>query len=451
MDINQKISLAQSDPDVSRMGGAIPFEDDRLYEQLGKDFLKYLSMRRDPRVGSLLEKRVNAVVGRNLIVKLSNKRSREEAPEQVATIEEIVEALDIEQLYLKLLGTGMLIGFSVIKMDFEQSGEYLIPRFTYVPQRRFTFKAHDPENSNVPIVGGGGYGPEDYIVEQEYELRLLTKDNPDSGERCPKERFILYTFGGCETPAGLGLGYSIYGWRLVKHEAQKHLLLMSNRGGSPPVLGTHPGELDEDSEADKKLLKTFDDFLRNISPENWGRLPEGFAVNLPDLGAGPDRAERLIKIADDQITLAILGAVPFSEGTTGSYAGEAAQIDDRETSITDSDCNRVDESLNKQLWPLITRYNLPDGSYPYHVRRETIADQRQQEADRRKEEERSTSAATDLSIQALGLEPTEEYLRDRYPGWEKSKTPTAPAVNPPAAPEQSNTAPTTSENVTAGE
>jgi hypothetical protein len=274
-----------------------------------------------------------------------------------------------------------------------------------------------------------------------FELRLLTRSNPITGERCPKGRFLVYTFDGDNnSPWGLGLGYSVYPWWTLKREATKAMLMHSDRLGSPPVIGTHPAEIDPKDPEMAALLTQFENFLKSISPNGWAKLPAGFDAKLLDglAGASADVHERLIGLADAQISKAILGEVSFSDKPVGGYAANESQINDRESSLTDADCNLLDEQMNEGLWKLVADLNYPNVEAPI-VRRETTADQRKADLEDQKHAKQLVIAQRDgVLIQQLDLRPSAKYIIDTYgPEWSLAQLPT-PVGGDPAANDSGN-------------
>jgi hypothetical protein len=241
------------------------------------------------------------------------------------------------------------------------------------------------------------------VLVQGYELRLVTRANSITGERCPRNRFLVYTFDADESPWGLGLGYSIYPWYVVKRESMKAWLLHSDRLGSPPILGTTPEYLDETQPETALLLRKFEEFLRSVSPNAWARLPAGFEAKVMDLvgSSGPEVHQQLIRTANDEISKVVLGEVPFSDKATGSYAANISQVEDREASLIDADVNILDDPCQEQLWVPFSALNYPNLAVPI-VRRETRADDRKQEADKLAQDQKKARIDQDKAMQDLG-------------------------------------------------
>jgi Inorganic Pyrophosphatase/Protein of unknown function (DUF935) len=412
LDFKSRIDTVISDPMVlseMQYGLSRP-EDEYLMYRLGGDYRKYLEMRSDSHIRSQLAKRRQAVTGRKLNLRTIGKRRAD--IDGLAMAEALMPSIAYDGMCSKLLHSAYLIGFSVCQMDMIRQGKYLVPSLRFIPQRRWAF-AFPVKGKDVPTATGKPMGPGDYIEIDGYELRLLTREYPFSGVRVPVGRFVVHSFEADHHPAGLGLGYSIYPWYLVKREARKAWLMQAGRAGNPPAIGKTPAELDEDDPKVKRVIQDFDSFLQGLSPENWGRFPEGYLVEFLKNEIDPGSADRLMVAADGQISKVVLGEVAFSDKASSSYAANASQVADRETTMTDSDCSIFDEQMQAQFWDVVQELNYPRLGRVL-VAHETIADKR--EADAKDQEGRrvETQARTDKAIKDLGLEFTPEHVQREY-------------------------------------
>lgn len=411
LDLQTKINIVETDPLLaySFRGGPEP-HDEFLALRIGEDYQSYTRMRRDPHVRAQLTKRVQALLGRRVIVEGKSKKT-------TAIAQNILDKyLSYEAICSMLKSTGDLIGFAVLRMDWEPMGGYILPRFEFVPQNRFSFAFAEPDDRSVAIAdGSANLDPKTEIVLiNGYELRLLTKAHPLKGERCPKGRFLVYTFEGDGSPWGLGLGYSIFPWWTVKKQAMKAWLLHSDRIGSPPVLGNKPENANTKNPEQKAADALFERFLRAISPNGWANMPYGYeAKMLEDSSSSPDVHQRLIEVSDAQISKAVLGEVAFSEKATGSYAANESQVADRESSLIDADCNLLDEQLQQQLWTEIQRLNYPDMEAAT-VRRETIADKRQIAAEAEAQASLKDRVDRDQTLQNMGYRVKPDAVKKVY-------------------------------------
>jgi hypothetical protein len=409
-----RIDLIDSDPNVvSNIQGGPEPQDEWLHFRFSQDYPQYQRMRRDPHVRSRLDKRVDAILGRSVLVEAPKKRGAAKAAEKVQSI---LDKVKYEALCKAVLKSGMLIGFSVLQIDFvedEDDKTLLIPKWKFVPQSRFTFAYHKPDDRAVLVVNDDDLDPAtEILLVHGYELRLLTKRAPIYGERVPKNRFLCFTFDSEDSPWGLGLGYSIFPWWEVKRCALKAWLLHSDRQGSPPTIGTTPADLDPSHNDDhKKIIADFEGFLKALSPSNWASFPEGFTAQLLEtIGqSGPEVHQALIREADNQISKVVLGEVPFSDKDTGSYAANASQVEDRSSTLTDGDCNLLDEQLYDGLWLPTFELNSIVDDAPI-VRRESFADTRKAALEKQKLEHSKAVADRDKELQELGYRRTAQSV-----------------------------------------
>lgn len=452
LDIQAKIDLFESDPSFMSIRGTPEPSDDTLHIRLASDYLKYKEMLRDGRIRSRLSRRKQSILGRAIVSKniepllkiagLEPQPDDQDEGQNFDPLDSLLGTLRFESLCSSLFYSGSLCGFSVVRLDWDrQVGKAILPSFEFVPQQRFIFAYHEPDRHDIPSATGEALDPtKDIILVQGFELRLLTRANPFFGERCPKHRFIVYSFDGDESPFGLGLGYSLYPAYILKREAKKAHLMQSDRGGSPPVMGQTPANLNERDPQIAQTLVKFDRFLKNISPGSWGRFPEGYAVMVQDAIAKvpPEVHLSLINLANAEISEAILGEELFSEKASSSHAANASQTDTIEESLIDGDCSILDEQLQAQYWSAIAAVNgLRETPM---VRRATRADLRAGEAEKQQVDIRKAIADRDaVLINQLHLIPSAEYIQETYGAqWTMVSPTTAPtaAISPEINPEE---------------
>lgn len=430
LNLQAKLDLLNTDPYLisSFRRGPVP-EDEVLFMRLGGNFRAYKELRKDPRVSrSLSYKRCQPVIGRPVLVEpLTDSKADKDGADKAL---QILKRMNYESLTKRILESGLLVGFHVERMDFDTIDGLTYPvNFQPVPQERFTFDYFDPEAKNVDTVGDLKLNPETEICTiNGYELRLLTKRQPFYGERVPKNRFIVFSYGSLEGyPWGVGLGYQLYRWWKIKNEAVGSFLLHGDRLGSPPIWAEIPASLPKAH----PLINQVEGFIKAISPNLWAMIPEGVKVQMIEMGSsGGEIHERLIELCDRQIDLAIVGEVPMSEKSSSSRAANESQVDDRNASITDGDCDLISECLQEYLWNPIRDLNYSKANVT--VRRETTADirrrqEKQEQADK-DEQKRQQRASTDkVLIIDIGLTPPDNYAAETYgEGWKIATTSDTP-------------------------
>jgi hypothetical protein len=437
-DLQTKLEIVRTDPNLVTWvfnGGPEP-EDIYLYQRFGGDFFRYEEMLIDPQVGGKLDERVGALLGRAVLV---DAASEEKADIEAANLAKKI--LDIhdedqkqgkkdkkkrplipyEQICSNFLNSGLLIGFAVQALEWVERDKLILPNVEFVPQRRFTFRYREPDNKTIKVCTDEDLDPtKDIVLVSGYELRLLTKRSPIEGERCPRNRFICYTYGSMKgLPQGLGLGYRIRKFYEIRKEVIKSGVLTGDRLGSPPVHGTYPVDLNPQNTDDAIVLGAFNRLLKAISPNANASTTDGFKINFLEPRAGGHQILKwLYDTAAVEISRAIWGEGSYSEKTTGSYAAETQQAENRNENVVDADCNSLDEGPCAQLWQLIGEYNWPDATNPI-IRRETRSEIRRLEQERLEDEQREAKrngrVQSDRTlILDIGLNVTNDYIKATY-------------------------------------
>jgi hypothetical protein len=460
LDVATKLELARTDPALITwvFNNGPEAEDIYLYQKFGGDFFRYEEMLIDPQVGGKLDERVGALLGRAVLVDAaSDEKADIEAANLVKKILDIYDdekkgkkdkkkkpLIPYEQICGNWLNSGLLIGFAVQALEWEERDGLILPSVEFVPQRRFTFRYREPDNKLIKVCTDEDLDPtKDIVLVNGYELRLLTKRSPIDGERCPRHRFICYTYGSMKgLPQGLGLGYRIRKFFEIRKEVLKSGVLNGDRLGSPPVHGTYPIDLNPQNPGDKLVLDAFNRLLKAISPNAHAATTDGFKINfLEPQSGGHEILKWLYDTSAVEITRSIWGEGSYSEKSTGSYAAETQQAENRNENVVDADCNSLDEGPCAQLWQLIGEYNWPDAASPI-VRRETRSEIRRMEQERleeeRQEAKRNGRVTSDRTlILDIGLNVTDEYIKETYGEAFSLPAPSEPAPGEEVDPELS--------------
>ena len=436
LDTQTKLDLVNNDPNLVLCLNDGPLPDDEyLHYRLAGNYQAYTVMRRDPHIQGCLQKRRMAVIGRRMIVQPAKRPDGVRLKDKLAAskAQAILDLLPYERICSLLLDEALLLGFSVLQIDWQEIGDFILPKPVPIVggASRFTFCFYQPDNKEIPTVNNEPLDPKTEIVLiNGFELRLLTKEFPVTGVRVPKKRFLVYSFGSPGgLPWGLGLGYQIYKWFQIKKEAVGAWLLHSDRLGAPPVQGTYPSAINPKNPDHQILIEKFKLFLQAVAPNGWSLLPEGFKAELLDTRSGSyPTHEKLIALAEAQISKAVLGERPFSDHLGGSYAANNSQVEDRESSLTDGDCDLLDEQMQDQLWQWIQEYNYPDASGPI-VRREKVSDRREAEQMKAEEDAKQLRSQRDRTLMLdLGLVTDDNYIKQTYgEEWTLPEKPQAPS------------------------
>lgn len=443
LDASARLQIARTDPQMLSwvFGGAPDPEDSYLYQRLGGDFAKYEEMLLDPQVRGKISERTGALLGRSVLVDPAFKSPTDRKAADVARNLIDSNLIPYERICAGFLTSGLLIGFAVQAVTgTEEKTVYLplppkegaaedaeprlekqkviVPLLETVPQRRFTFRYHEPEQLDVPVAGGADTteAKQEYVLVNGYELRLLTRRAPVNGERCPADRFLVFTFGSIKgLPQGFGLGSMIRKYYEIRNECLRAGVLTGDRLGSPPTHGTYPDTLDMRNPDHIDLVNSFNRLLKAISPNAHAATTEGFKITFLEPRSGGHMILKwLYETSAQEITRAIWGEASYSEKDTGSYGAEAQQAQNRNENFVDADCNSLDEQLAAQYWRWIWSRNYPKANPPI-IRRETFAERRKQAQEQQHEERRNSRAGTDrILLNDIGLEVSDGYIKKVY-------------------------------------
>jgi phage gp29-like protein len=419
LDTNVKIDLLNTDPYfAATIHGGPDYEDDFLAYKLGQDYSNYEAMRRDGHVSSRLQARKFAILGRRLLVKpFKKEKLADRKNAEIAS--EILRQINYEQICSDLFDSGSLMGFSALSLEFYEKDGYLLPKTEFINQRRIGFSYYYPDEYDLPVATGETLDRslpvnEQIAMKNGYEVRLLTRRNPNRGERVPKGKIVVFTFGSSQgSPWGRGLGYQFWPLTEIKRQARIAWLLHSDRLGTPPVAGEYP-DLNLNRPDQKAALEAFKRFLRAVSPNGWGAFPAGFTAKLLEgTSNSVEFHKALIKLCNDEISEAALLEVSYEEKSNGSLAAKVSQSENRESGLTDADCNLLDAQLQEQFWPVILELNSSRGNCPI-IKRWTTEDAREIEDNNLEADTLDKLADVVTKMKAAGFEPGDDWINRRF-------------------------------------
>lgn len=393
-----ELATLANDPLRTLFGQRIPLNDALLATRgQGQGLALYDGLERDGKVGAVLQKRRDAVVGREWQLEAAD-----ESPAAQQALELVQEALDGIPFNLAVgeMLDALLKGIAVLEVLWAIRGNLVVPAGLAArnPQR-FTF--HDSET-----------GP---------QLRLLTKAQRLDGEDIPPRKFILHRHGGkYGDPWGAGLGQRLFWPVFFKRQGVAFWLGALEKFGQPTPLGKYPAGT---SDADQDKLM---DVLRAISTETAVAIPEGMVVELIEAKRSGtfDSYEKLCRYMDEEISIIVLGeTLSTSVGAGGSRALGEVHNEVR-LEIAQGDADRLSDTLNSGLIRWITEFN---GFPPEAAPRIWW--------DMSPPEDLTKTAERDGKIAALGYRPTPEYIQATYgEGWVEKAPAPLPGALPPAAP-----------------
>lgn len=391
--LRAEVATIGSDPTRYSYGPKLENEDPILLRRGGgKGLDLYDDLRRDPKVGSVLQKRISALVGREWSVEPGEDTPQAQQVAQL--VREALGGLPWNRCVRGMLGC-LLKGVSMSEVIWKPVGARLMP---------VAVKARNPRR--FEFTDGDG-GP---------ELRLLTRTSPTLGEALPARKFIVHRHDAeYGNPWGNGLGQRLFWPVFFKRQGVGFWLSALEKFGQPTVLGRYEqGSTETDV---NRLLQA----LQAVASEAAVAIPEGMAAELLEAKRSGtfDGYASLARYMDDDIAQVVLGeTLTSSAGEVGSRAlGEVH--DGVRLELTKADADELSDTLNTGFIRWIVELNEPayvaagrplpriwwDVSVP---------------------EDAAALADRDTKIHAMGYDPSPEYIAERYgPGW-VARAPAAP-------------------------
>lgn len=371
------------------MGVLINRDDTLLQRGQSKGLKLYDEIERDARAYSALQKRKLAVIARPWDVLPAS----DAAPDKAAAegVKAILQMISFDQLTVDLLD-ALLKGFSVGEIMWAVKGNLLVvDRIIARDQRRFIF-------------------------DDQYQLRMLVRENLLRGVELPERKFIVHSFGAKDaSPYGLGLGNKLFWPVFFKRQDITFWLTFADKFGSPTAVGKYPpGSSGKDQQ---KLL----DALAAIAQDSGVIVPEGMLIELLEAArtGSIDTYEKLARYMDEQIVEAVLGetGATSARGSGLGGGGQAKVQNDNEVrlELVKADADLLSGTLNRTLIRWLSEYNFPDAQPPCVWRQ--VEEPKDLDA----------QATRDASIFTMGFKPTLKYITDTYGGdWTEKPDPPPP-------------------------
>jgi len=298
-------------------------------ESAGKGIELYEDLLREAKVGSALQTRKLAVVGKEWeVLPATEKRQDVKIAEYV---KEVLKSINYDGYRMAAL-SGIVLGFKPAEIMWGYSeGDVYIEKIIPRASKRFVF-------------------------DKDHKLRLLTISNMIEGEELPDRKFQVFVNPSDNgSPYGDGLGRLLYWPVWFKKNAIKFWMIFAEKFGSPTTIGKYPqGTSKEQQDA---LLAA----LEAIQQETAIKIPDNMAIEyLEAQRAGTvNTYESLCDYMDRQIAQIILGQTLSSEiGSSGSYAAARIHEEVRKDYIK-ADADNLCEAENNQLIRWIVDYNFP--------------------------------------------------------------------------------------------
>ena len=328
--VTDEIATAEKDIYQDYMG-KIRTNPDRVLrrESGGKGIELYEDLLRDDQVGSNLNTRKLAVVGKEWeVVPPSEKRQDQKI---AGFVKEVLLACNYDDARKTLL-SGLVLGFKPAEVMWEYSeGDVWIREIIGKASRRFTFD----------LTG---------------RLRLLTLRDMVEGEEVPERKFMVYTnVSDNGSPYGDGLGRLLYWPVWFKKNAIKFWMTFADKFGSPTAIGKYPPGTPEAQQ--DQLLRAID----AIQQESAIKIPNNVEIAFLEAtrSGSVNTYESLCAFMNAAISKVLLGQTLTTEvGGTGSYAASRTHETVREDYVK-ADADSLCAALNRQLVRWIVDYNFP--------------------------------------------------------------------------------------------
>ncbi len=312
--------------------------DKVLRLECGGDITIYDDIGRDPRIGSNLRTRAQAVIGKEWeVIPYSDDKKDVDVAEYV---KQVFQSFPFDMARRAILRGGVLKGFAVSEVMWDVSeGDVFIREMKHRAQRRFRFDLRG-------------------------HLRLLTPEDSLDGidlTTTHPRKFQTFCFGDePETPYGVGLGRELYWPWWFKKNGIKFWLQFCERFGSPTAVGRYPNGATPDQKA--TLLNALDTMRSGSSII----IPDSMKADLIEAarsGSISTQAE-LVRYMDEEISICILGQTATTQGTPNKLGNETAQENVRED-LVKADADALVEYLNAQVVRWLVDYQFPGlGRYP---------------------------------------------------------------------------------------
>ena len=341
-------------------------------EAKGKGLKLYDEVDRDAHAGSVLQTRYLAVTGKEWEMLPGEDTPR--GKEIARTVAAALKGCNFLQATMELL-QAILYGYFVAEVMWTTRDGKVVPAKLYAKHpRRFGFAI-------------------------DRSPRLLTRQNPITGEEIPERKFVVFSYGSSDNPYGKGLGQKLWWPVWFKKHGIKFWLIFLDKFGQPTPIGQYkPG-------ASPEQKRTLLEAIEAIHTETGVTIPEDMAINLLESSrSGRATYEGLCEYMDRQISKAVLGQTLTTEvGKSGSYAASQTHEEVRQD-ILEADAALFCECVNATLVRWIVDYNFWGvDKYPsLHVRTEP-------------EKELKDLAERDkILVKEIGLPVEQDYFYNTY-------------------------------------
>ncbi|MFA5596875.1 MAG: DUF935 family protein [Pusillimonas sp.] len=372
------IEVASIRDDILLFGGVLPNPDKVVAKRgHGKGLEIYEDLESDAHVGAVVAKRKRAVIAREWMVNEAD--DSDEAAAASELVRTCISKMSFDRVTENFLDAVMK-GYAVGEVMWINDTELGIIRPAEIRSRnpqRFIFK----------------------VVDDGFELRLVTMNSPVDGIALPDRKFVVFTYDKrYENPYGNAVGNKVFWPVFFKRKGVTFWLTFCDKFGSPTSVGKYPVNA---TSSERKTLK---EALECIANDYGVILPEGMDVTLLEATkTSTDTYEKLARFMDEQISEAVLGET----GTTNQQSSEGSRAKDQvgnevrlETAKSDSDA--LCECLNETLVKWIIELNMPGAPMPKLWR------------NFEQEKDLNTKADRDSKLTQMGVKFSKSYYQNAY-------------------------------------
>lgn len=362
-DWQDRLNVINTDLTPDKLKKILKQASPRSSGQLGALYELMYKVRKDARVGGMIDKRAEAVT-RSIVDFHSGNPDNPEANEAAEELERWYESIKMKSLF-QLQMDGKFYGVTAFQNVIYQdpTGFYYIedPTKHQISQSRWGMGiGNDRDGTNrwgkLYLRRGGN----DTFTDR--SGRLYIDDERDIDPYKLSTLIYQDKVGYYDTT---GILYPITNLYLIKVYAATFWMRFAERHGKPFVYAnlSKPNFKDDEFKSTIRLL------LQNLGSQRWGIFPEGMTVDHLDTNsaASSDLYNKLIDFANVEMAIGILGQNLSTEVQGGSFAAATSHASVEEKK-TEGDVEWLEEANNDTYSFLLTKLNHPDlpiEDYPY--------------------------------------------------------------------------------------
>jgi len=295
------------------------------------------------------------------------------------------------------------------------------------------------QDSKIGVVALLSRRPERFRFDNDYQLRLRTKDNWHIGEPVPPNKFIVHRNRmRYEGPYGVSACRAAYwAWRF-KHEGFQWWIVAAERNAVPTPVGAYPAGWDADQQND------FMNRLVGFQNDNAIIYEIGAEINMIATKTDPQLNEKLRDACNEEMAWAIIGST-HATGTGAKGGGSYALAREHGTvrqDILERDSKRLMSTINNQLVTPLVLFNYfePENGYPrFRLMCEPPADRKLETEITEKAVKMGIEVDERIATEKMGIKvaedgakaiegPTTGFGNDEFPAGELSEKKSYPVT-----------------------